>query len=138
MKRLEKNLIKVILFFVMLTMIGCSSVSENYNSINNSYNQKNNTAERSIITDTLIASMLYNNPELVSKMSFGKSKTHTKQSISANTLSTTTMESQSFSDGNSHFNMGQSTTRTETRTKTKSKSISTGINVAPNLDYYLK
>ena len=120
----------------MLTMIGCSSVSENYNSINNSYNQKNNTAGRSIITDTLIASMLYNNPELVSKMSFGKSKTHTKQSISANTLSTTTMENQSFSDGNSHFNMGQSTTRTETRTKTKS--ISTGINVAPNLDYYLK
>ena len=48
------------------------------------------------------------------------------------------MESQSFSDGNSHFNMGQSTTRTETRTKTKSKSISTGINVAPNLDFYLK
>lgn len=138
MKKLEKNLIKVILFFVMLTMIGCSSVSENYNSINDSYNQKNNTAGRSIITDTLIASMLYNNPELVSKMSFEKNKTYTNQSISTNTLSTTTMENQNFTDGNSHFNIGQSTTRTETRTKTKSKSISTGINVAPNLEYYLK
>ncbi len=96
------------------------------------------TMESQNFADTLIASMLYNNPELVSKMSFGKSKTHTKQSISANSLSTSTMESQNFADGNSHFNMEQSMTKTETRTKTKSKSISTGINVAPNLDYYLK
>lgn len=135
---MKKRIKMIFLILMVLIVEGCSNVSQSYDSINDSYNRKNKTANRSIIADTIIATALYNNPTLISKLSLGKSKTHSRETINTTTLSATTMESQNFIDGNSYFNMSQSKTRTETRTKSKSKSATTGINVAPNLEYYLK
>ena len=105
--------------------------------INEAYNRKNGTEGRNIVLDTLIATTFYNHPNLIP--SFSKSKTHSKTKINTSSVSNTVSNSETFSTP-SGFSGTQTNSVTTTKTKTKSttKSITGGVNVAPNLDFYLK
>ena len=131
-KEFYKSLFVILL---LLNLFGCSNNPDStYTRLNNAYNQKNNTENRSVVLDTIIATTLYNYPELVPVIS--KNKTHSKTS--------TKVDASSNSISNTHINdFGNSiTTETHTNTriksKTKTKSVTTGIGISPNLDFYLK
>lgn len=122
---MRKNLLKISVVFCMsLFMLGCSNNTasgRSYNSFNNYYNEKNQTSGRSVVLDTLIASTLFNNPDIIP--SWHKSKTKSTTSGSMNTVSSTAAN-------------GVTTTRTHSKTKTKS--VTKGIGISPNLDFYTR
>lgn len=131
---------------ILFNFIGCTNnPNGTYARMNDAYNRKNKTEGRSMVFDTFVATTLMNYPELIPSIGIGKSKTHTKSSNSSDTVSNTLSNSQTtyFSNGmgsSGSVTTSQSVTKTQTssRTKTKSKSVSGGIELTPNLDFYLK
>ncbi len=121
---MRKNLLKIfVVFCVSLFMFRCSNNTASgrgYNNFNNYYNEKNQTRGRSVLLDTVIATTLFNNPEIIP--SWHKSKTKSKTSRSTNTVSTATANG----------------ITTRTHSKTKTKSVTTGIGISPNLDFYTR
>ena len=137
-----KNMLMKILFLLCLSLVivGCTNTSSqggnSLGSLNDAYNRKNGTEGRSMILDTLIATTLYNHPEIIP--AYGKSKTRTKTKTDINSTSNTISNGQYFSNGNSNLLQNESVTTTRVRSKSKTKSVTTGIGIAPNLDFYLK
>ena len=137
-----KNMLMRILFLLSLSLVvvGCTNTSSqggnSLGSLNDAYNRKNGTEGRSMILDTLIATTLYNHPEIIP--TYGKVKTKSKTKTDINSTSNTISNSQYFSNGNSSFSQNESVTTTKVRSKSKTKSITTGVGVSPNLDFYLK
>lgn len=131
---MKRNFFKIIILSLTIISTGCSNISESYRNINEGYNRKNKTANRSIIADTIIATTLYNNPEIISKLTIGKSRTKTKSKTNVNSISNTVTNRQNFVNGSET----QSITTTKYQSRTKTKSTTRGISISPNLDYYLK
>ena len=131
---MKRNFFKIIILSLTMISTGCSNISESYKNINDGYNRKNKTANRSIIADTIIATTLYNNPEIISKLTIGKSRTKTKSKTNVNSISNTVTNRQNFVNGSET----QSITTTKYQSRTKTKSTTRGISISPNLDYYLK
>lgn len=131
---MKRNFFKIIILSLTMISTGCSNISESYRNINDGYNRKNKTANRSIIADTIIATTLYNNPEIISKLTIGKSRTKTKSKTNVNSISNTVTNRQNFVNGSET----QSITTTKYQSRTKTKSTTRGISISPNLDYYLK
>lgn len=131
---MKRNFFKIIILSLTIISTGCSNISESYKNINDGYNRKNKTANRSIIADTIIATTLYNNPEIISKLTIGKSRTKTKSKTNVNSISNTVTNRQNFVNGSET----QSITTTKYQSRTKTKSTTRGISISPNLDYYLK
>lgn len=103
-----------------------------YAKLNDAYNRKNGTAGRNVVLDTLIATTFYNHPNLIP--SIGKSRTHSKTKTSTDTVSNT----QTLTNNDGFTSSSIATTSTKTKTKSTTKSVTRGVNVTPNLDYYLK
>lgn len=131
---MKRNFFKIIILSLTIISTGCSNISESYRNINDGYNRKNKTANRSIIADTIIATTLYNNPEIISKLTIGKSRTKTKSKTNVNSISNIVTNRQNFVNGSET----QSITTTKYQSRTKTKSTTRGISISPNLDYYLK
>lgn len=142
---MRKYFIAIVL--VAISLVGCSNT---YNNLNESYNKKNKKENRSLVLDTVIATTLYNYPEL--QLGLGKSFKKTKTKTVSDSTSTTLSESKtnskedifnSFSDdifrstGESNTN-AHTHTEIKTKSKTKSKSVSGGISIKPNLDFFTK
>lgn len=146
--------IRLIFFAVMLIILGTGCTNANsYQDLNTAYNRKNGTQNRSMILDTLIASTLYNNPEILGGVGFTKSKGRGK--AVSNTNSMTSMISNSSTTGESFTtvdNMGAAhsvsrsstisntsvNTNTHTKTKGKSSTRSSGMGIKPNFDFFTK
>lgn len=136
----------IFLFGIALSLIGCTNTENGtYARMNDTYNKKNNTEGRSMLFDTFVATTLINYPELIPSIGIGRGKTHIKASNSMDTVSNTQSSSETTYFNNGLGNSGsmttsQSVTKTQTtsKSKVKSKSISGGIELTPNLDFYLK
>ncbi|WP_300356476.1 hypothetical protein [Fusobacterium sp.] len=139
-----RKLMKILfLLGVAIFMMGCTNTNNSLQrrnttlgSLNDAYNRKNGTEGRSMIVDTIIATTLYNHPEIIPVI--GKSRTKSSTTASMNSVSNTVSNSQVFSTGNSSFSKVNSTTTTHTRSKAKTKSVTTGVGISPNLDFYLR
>lgn len=135
---MKKNLIKIFVLCIGVFLVGCTN-SNNKNSmgsLNAYYNNVNGTKNRSMVMDTVIATTLYNYPELIPRV--GMSKTRSKTKTNVNSVSNTVSNNQYFSNGSSSFGQSQSKTTTKTHSKSTTKSVTTGIGISPNLDFYLK
>lgn len=141
---MKKILMKMMFILsIGLFIMGCTNTRSEGNSfgnLNRAYNNANGTTNRSMIVDTVIATTLYNHPELIPGIGVSKTKTHTKGH--SRTVSNTTGSSQSFiSDrgfGTSSMASSQSIITTQTHSKSRTKSTSAGIGISPNLDFFLK
>ena len=138
----------------MLIILGTGCTNANsYQNLNAAYNRKNGTQNRSMILDTLIASTLYNNPEILGGV--GITKTRGSSKVVSNTSSMTSMISDSSTTGESFTtvdNMGAAhsasrsstisntsvNTNTHTKTRGKSSTKSSGIGIKPNFDFFTK
>lgn len=135
----EKILKFLFLGMVLFNFIGCTNNSNGtYAKMNDAYNRKNKTEGRSMVFDTFVATTLMNYPELIPRI--GKSKTRTNSSNKVDTVSNTLSNSQTTYFSNGSMTTSQSVTKTQTtsKSKTKSRTISGGIDLVPNLDFYLK
>ena len=142
--KMKKNLMKMIFVLcVGLFIMGCTNTQSGGNtlgSLNRAYNNANGTTNRSMIVDTVIATTLYNHPELIPGIGVSKTKSHTKGH--SKTVSNTTGGTQSFiadrGFGTSSMTNTHSITTTQTHSKSRTKSTSAGIGISPNLDFFLK
>ncbi len=140
----SKKLMKILfLLGIVIFMMGCTNTNNSLQrrntslgSLNDAYNRKNGTEGRSMIVDTIIATTLYNHPEIIPVI--GKSKTKSSTTTNMSSISNTMSNSQVFSNGNSSFSKMNSTTTTHTRSKSKTKSVTTGVGISPNLDFFLR
>lgn len=133
-----KGVLKLLIILVLgVIMIGCTNTEGGtYARMNDAYNRKNNTENRSLILDTFIATTLYNHPEIIP--SFGKSKTHSRTKTDINSMSNTVSNTNVSNFGTGSVTTSESRTTTHTRSKSKTKSVTTGFGISPNLDFYTK
>ena len=140
---MKRNLLKItFVLCVGIFIVGCANSQpavngrSTYENLNAAYNRKNGTTNRSMVVDTIIATTLYNHPEIIPVIGKSVTKGRTKTNVSA--TSNTVANGQYFSNGNSSFGQSQSLTTTKVRSKSTTKSVTTGIGISPNLDFYLK
>lgn len=138
--KIKKIMGLITLIIVVITFTGCSNTT--YSDINEAYNKKRGTQNRSVILDTVVASTLMNNPEILDRIVMGKrvghskSKSETNGTINSTTNSWENSETITKSSGNEissqTTNTSMSTTNTvghsTTKTHTKGSSASVGIN----------
>lgn len=141
------NLLGIIIVLMAALSLSACTNGTTYADLNREYNRKNGTQNRSMALDTIIATTLYNNPEIGS-IGLGKhhhkkhTTTHSVTDTSINTVSntntfadshtsmdafggtTTTSHSSSFTNTNT-------TTQSTTNSGSKSHSTSSGINIRP-------
>ena len=140
---MKRNLLKItFVLCVGIFIVGCANSQpavngrSTYENLNAAYNRKNGTTNRSMVVDTIIATTLYNHPEIIPTI--GKSVTKGRTKINVSATSNTVANGQFFSNGNSSFGQSQSMTTTKVHSKSTTKSVTTGIGILPNLDFYLK
>ena len=141
---MKKNLLKItFVLCIGIFIVGCANSQpavngggNTYENLNAAYNRKNGTINRSMVVDTIIATTLYNHPEIIPVIGKSVTKGRTKTNVSA--TSNTVANGQYFSNGNSSFGQSQSLTTTKVHSKSTTKSVTTGIGISPNLDFYLK
>lgn len=120
---MKNNLIKIITILLGILILTNCSNGKRYADLNREYNRKNGTQNRNMALDTIIATTLYNYPE-IGKIGSKKTKTRTSIEEETHIINNTDLSSPNYKNTEIHTN---------SKSKTKSKSISTEFNIVPFL-----